>query len=224
MAHDLDNVPPLPKSRSGVNGCLIGCLVVALVCVVGAALVGYGLYRGAAGMLEATTETAPRELPPLALNEAEQAESSQKVAALKTALEQGGEQREFSLTGDDLNVLLRSDENIRALGESVYITIANGEVRGEVSLELSRIMPLSFFEGRYLNGSGTFDVSASSGRIFVFLESFRFKDQDAPEDFMAQLRTQNLAQDLANDPSMQAFFNKIDEIKVVEDRMIITLK
>ena len=220
MAHD--DVPPLPKSSSGLNGCLIGCLIFFAVAVVGGGLVMYAGYRGVTGMLDAATETAPREIPPLALSEEEKKASEEKLTQLSTAFETGGDTKEFTLTGDDINVMLRAKENTRLFGESVYVTVANGEIRGEVSLALGQLIPL--LDGRYLNGSATFNVSASDGRLFVFIESFQVKGEDAPPEMMAQLRVQNLAQEMANDPSLRDFVQKIEAIRVEEDRVIVTLK
>lgn len=216
-------VPPMPKSSSGVNGCLIGCAIVAAVGVIGVALVTYAVYRGAMGTLDATTETAPRELPPLELSADEQAASEAKFKQLKAALEGSGDQKEFALTGNDINVMLRSDPEVRALGESVYVTIAAGEVRGEVSLDLGTVVPVSFLKGRYLNGSATFSVSASDGRLFVFVENFQFKGDDVSSEVLQQLRNQNLAQDI-KDPEFKEFIAKIEEIRVDEDKLVITLK
>lgn len=220
MAHD--DIPPLPKSSSGLNGCLIGCLIFFAVAVAGAGLVGYAMYRGATGMLNAATETAPRELPPLTLSEEEKLASEEKLAQLSSAFESGGDSKEFTLSGEDINVMLRAKENTRLFGESVYVTVANGEIRGEVSFPLGELIPL--LDGRYLNGSATFNVSASDGRLFVFIESFQVKGEDAPPEVMAQLRVQNLAQDMANDPSIRDFVAKIEAIRVEEDRVIVTLK
>lgn len=217
-----ENIPPMPKSSSGISGCLIGCLIVFVVGMAGAGLLAYFGYQGVTGMLNAATETAPRELPPLELSKDEEAAAAAKFEQLSAALKSGAGEKEFSLTGDDINVMLRSDSKIRFLGESVYVTIASGEVRGEVSLELGQIMP--FLKGRYLNGSATFKVSASDGRLFVFIENFQMKGEDAPADLMEKLRVQNLAQDMGNDPKMREFIQKIDEIRVEDDHMIVTLK
>lgn len=214
----------MPKSSSGINGCLIGCAIVLLVGVIGAGLVAFAVYQGAKGALDAATETAPRELPPLELSPEEQAASEEKFNQLKAAFESGSETKEFALTGNDINVMLRSGEDIRVLGESVFVTVAAGEVRGEVSLDLGSVIPIGFLKGRYLNGSATFDVSATNGRLFVFVENFQFKGEDPPAEVVDQLRSQNLAQEMANDPQFKDFFAKIDAIRVEGDQLIITLK
>lgn len=219
-----ENIPPMPKSSSGLNGCLIGCLIVFLVGFAGAGLVSFFAYQGITGVLSATTETEPRELPPLELTEAEESAASEKYTKLTTAMEQGSDEKEFAFSGDDINAILRSSDHpqVQALGESVYMTIANGELRGEVSLELGRFIPL--LKGRYLNGSATFNVSASDGRLFVFIENFQIKGEDAPAEIMSQLRVQNLVQDMTSDPKMREIIEKIEEIRVEEDRLIVTLK
>ncbi len=218
------NIPPMPKSSSGINGCLVGCLIIFVVGFAGAGLVAFLGYQGITGAMDAMTETAPRELPPVELSEAEKVASKEKFDKLTQALEQGSDEKSFSLTGDDINAILRSniDPQIQKLGESVFVSIANGELRGEVSLELGQFFDM--LSGRYLNGSATFNISASDGRLFVFVENFQMKGEDMPAEFMSQLRVQNLAQDFQNDPKLQEVIRKIKEIRVEEDHLVIELQ
>lgn len=218
-----DNVPPLPKSKSGVNGCLIGCLIAVLVAAIGTGAIVYFSYSAMTGAINEMTESEPRELPAVTIDEAGRAAANEKFTQLKSTLDNGGETKEFTFTGDEINALLRTNDT-GVFGESVYVTVANGEIRGEVSLDLGRLIPLGIFDGRYANGSATFNVYTRDNRLFVFVESFQMKGEDAPAELVAQMRTKNLAEDMASDPSVQEWMGRIEAIDVVEDKVVVKLK
>lgn len=216
-----DVVPPLPKSSSNVNGCLIGCLVVLVVGVLGVGILAFTVYKTVGGTLTAYTEETPRELPALTLSEEQVTAANEKIAQFEAALDIGVGPREFSFTGDELNVMLRSSEPGQFFGESIYVTIANGEVRGEVSFDLGTVIP--FLDGRYANGSATFDIYTEDGMLHVYVDSFQVKGEAASEEFMDGVRSQNMALEIADDPEFRAWIEKIESIRVEGDRLIVTL-
>lgn len=217
-------VPPLPqKSRSNVNGCLIGCLIVFVVGLVGAGLVAFAMYKGLQTAVNEWTETEPRELPALEITDEERAAATDKFERFKTAMEEESGEKEFSFTGDEINFMLRSHPEAVVFGESVYVTVEDGEIRGDVSLNLGDIIPIGMFDGRYANGSAVFDVYTQDDRLFVFIESFQMKGEDPPPDISQQLRNQNLAQEMAGKPKFEAWMAEIQDIRVVEDRIVVTL-
>ena len=216
-----DSVPPLPKSSSNVNGCLIGCLVVLVVAVLGAGILAFTAYKTIGGAVTAYTEETPRELPALTLSNEQMTAADEKIAQFETALDTGTGPREFSFTGDELNVMLRSSEPGQFFGESIYVTVANSEVRGEVSFDLGKMLPL--LEGRYANGSATFNVFAEGGMLHVYVDSFQVKGEAASEEFMGGMRAQNLALEFADDPEFRAWIEKIEAIRVEGDQLIVTL-
>jgi hypothetical protein len=216
-----DSVPPLPKSSSNVNGCLLGCLVVLVVGVLGVGILAFTFYKTMEGALTAYTEEAPRELPALTLSEEQSNAAHEKIAQFEAALDSGTGPREFSFTGDELNVMLRSSEPGQFFGESIYVTVANSEVRGEVSFDLGTVLP--FLDGRYANGSATFSVFTEGGILHVYADSFQVKGEAASEEFMQGMRGQNLALEFADDPEFRAWIEKIESIRVEGDHLIVTL-
>jgi hypothetical protein len=215
-------VPPLPKSSSSFNGCLIGCIVVVVVGLLGAGLVGYTLYKTMQGAVTAYTEEAPRELPALNLDEQQMTAAQEKLAQFRAAVESGTGPREFSFTGDELNVMLRSSQPGQFFGDSVYVSVANSEVRGEVSFDLGTLIPI--LKGRYANGSATFRVYTEGGELFVYVESFQVKGEAASEELMQGMRNQNLALEASKDPEFRAWVARIDEIRAEGDVLLIRLK
>jgi len=216
-----DSVPPLPKSSSNVNGCLIGCLVVFAVVCLGGGILIFSMYKMIDGTITAYTEETPQELPALTLSEEQSTAAHEKIAQFESALDSGTGPREFSFTGDELNIMLRSSEPGQVFGESVYLTVANGEVRGEVSLDLGTFIPL--LDGRYANGSATFDIYTEGGMLHIYMDSFQVKGEPASEEFMEGVRSQNLALEVADDPEFRAWIEKIEAIRVEGDRLIVTL-
>lgn len=218
-----DYVPPLPKSSgSNATGCIIGCAIVFVVGLLGTTLLLFMGYRLAQSQLTSMTEEVPRELPALDLEPAERQASEEKLAAFRTAMETGGDPREFSFTGDDLNVMIRNSDVGDIFGDSIYVTIANGEVRGKVSLDLGKLIPLA--DGRYMNGSATFNVFTEGGTLHVYMSSFQFKGEAASQEFMDGVGSQNFAAELADDPEFKAWVEKIESIKVEGDTMTVTLR
>ena len=216
-----DSVPPLPKSSSNVNGCLIGCLIVLVVGLLGVAIAGFTVYKSMQGALTTYTEETPRELPALTLSEEQSTAADEKIAQFEAALDSGTGPREFSFSGDELNVMLRSSEPGQFFGESVYVTVADGEVRGEVSFDIGTLIP--FLAGRYANGSATFDIYTEDGVLHVYIDSFQVKGEAASEEFMSGMRVQNLALEMAEDPEFRAWIKKIEAIRVEGDQLIVTL-
>lgn len=216
-----DYVPPLPKSSSNVNGCLIGCLVVAVVGVLGAGIFGFTVYKMVQTSITAYTEEAPRELPALELSDEEMTAANEKLAQFRSAVETGTGPREFSFNAEELNVMLRSSEPGQVFGDSVYLTIANGEIRGEVSFDIGKLIPI--LDGRYANGSATFTVYTAGGMLHVYMESFQVKGEEASQEFMDGMAAQNWAQEVSTDPEFKAWIEKIEEIRVEDDKLIVKL-
>ena len=179
------------------------------------------VYKTVGGTITAYTEETPRELPALTLSEEQSTAANEKIAQFEAALDSGTGPREFSFTGDELNVMLRSSEPGQFFGESIYVTVANGEVRGEISFDLGTIIPL--LEGRYANGSATFDIYTEDGMLHIYMDSFQVKGEAASEEFMEGMRSQNLALEVAEDPEFRAWIEKVEAIRVEGDRLIVTL-
>lgn len=217
-------VPPLPpKSNSTAKGCIIGCAIVAIVGIVGTVLIGYAMYSAGMGALDSFTEDQPRPVPEVQMTEAESTATQAKVEQFMNAVKSGeSEDKEFRFTGQEINVLLRSDPEFSALGESVYVTIEQGEVSGQVSLDLGQFVP--FLAGRYANGTATFSVSAENDRLFVFVEDFTVKGEPAAPEVIEQVRSANLAEEAMSNPEFTAVMKNVESVEVEGDHLVVTLK
>lgn len=220
-----DPVPPLPKPRSNAKGCIIGCLIVFVIGVAGVGIGTYTAYNAGMGALNSMTEKEPRELPEVVMTEEETKAASEKLKQFTEAIKSAeSSQKTFTFTGQELNAILRSNDTTRALGESVVVTIKDGVVHGEVSLNLGDLLPIPFLQGRYANGSATFSISARDGRLFVFVEGFRMKGKEAPPEILEGLRTENLAKDAMNNPDFRELMKNVESVAVEGDQLVVTLK
>lgn len=155
----------------------------------------------------------------------EQTAAEEKLSHFMTALKaEENDEKVFEFTGQEINVMLRSNEAAAALGESVHVTIENGVVTGEVSLDIGQLIPLPFLQGRFANGEATFSISSRDERLFVFVEDFRVKGEQVPEEVLQKFRQTNLAEDAMSDPDFRAFMQNVDAVDVVGDKLVVTLK
>lgn len=213
--------PKEKKSRLGLY-LGIGCLGFLLLMVA----LGYLGYRGVKGVIsgfvEEYTDTEPRALPEVLMNEEDARRVTAAFEDFKRAVKLDQPTDPLVLTGDDINLLIHSDPSWKALKGKVYITIEGDNIRGEVSFPLDEIG--GFVKGRYLNGSAVFSVALLDGRLLVFVNAIEVKGEALPEAFMKQLRTENLAKDANENEDTAAFIEKLDAIFVKGSQLIIVPK
>jgi len=218
-----ESMPPLPKGdNSNAKGCIIGCAAAFLLVMITVAVAIYAVYAVVNGKVNQYTEDQPREIPQLELSEEALRASEDKLLALENAAATGEGPREFRLTGDDLNVMLRNSEGGAIFGDSTFVSVENGEVHGEVSLDLGKIIP--FFDGRYANGSATVNVFLEAGRLHVYVKSFRVRGEELPEDMLRNISSQNLADEEQNNPEFQAWVDKLESLNVEGNEIVLKLK
>jgi len=209
-----------PKKSGGFPWLLFGCLggIAALIfLVVAAILVARMAFTG---LLENYTDTAPAALPTSEMPEEDYAALRERVDGFFEAVKAGVATEPLELSGDDINALIQNDPDWEQMKGRVHISIEDDLVTGEVS------MPLDMFglEGRYANGSSTFSVFLRNGMLYVHLDSLTVKGNAIPEDFMAGMRSENLAKDYARDPEVKEWLNRFESIDVEGGTIRITPK
>ncbi len=245
---------PPPKPAKGPNTCLIagaiGCLVViALVVLV--VVGGFFAVKGViTSMVDEYTETAPVELPAVAISDEELEALQARAAAFTKAVKGEGETAAEPVSGAaegpevteiaeggageaaapaeplvlserDINALIQHDPEWQALKGKVYVSIEDGLVKGEVSFPLDEL-EFEMVKGRYFNGSATFSVQLRNGVLFVTVDSATLKGSPVPEEFMAGLRAENLAKNMQQDPELREFLDKLERIEVEDGTITIT--
>jgi hypothetical protein len=83
---------------------------------------------------------------------------------------------------------------------------------------------LNMFAGRYLNGSATFNLSFKDGRLSVTPGTIQVKGEPLPEFYLREIRKQNLACALTNDPGAAQVLKGLEEIQVQDGKLVIAPK
>lgn len=211
---DNPNTPP-PKGR----GCFFyGCLT-SVVMMLLLVLMAFFLVRYFQKKLNDYTDTKPAPLPRIEMAEGEFKELQSRVKTFGEAVDQGKPAEPLVLTERELNALIAKSDQTGKLAEHVYVTLAGDQVKGEISLPLSRISWLG--KGRYLNGEASFNVSLENGGLIVTARDVRVKGKALPEAFMEPLRKENLAKDAYKNPKNAEALRKLDQLKIEDGKVIL---
>ncbi|HEX72762.1 MAG TPA: hypothetical protein ENN65_05570 [Candidatus Hydrogenedentes bacterium] len=215
---------PFGKAISGETkkkggACVIGCLGCCVLLVVLIATPIVGGYLFAKHLVESYTDTKPVVFPEPGLTAEETESLLARVLEFKAAIDEGRRQ-ELSLSGDELNAALRAYPDAASIAQHVYFRLEGDRIRGEISFPME-MFKLPFMQGRYLNGSGEFQISLKDGMLDVRLLSLAVRDIPLPEPAMAQLAEENLAKDIIQDPEIQALLRKIESLEVRDGRLIL---
>jgi hypothetical protein len=205
------------KQSGKIKTCFtVGCLSVVILIAAG----GIGGYFWAKSFLAKMTDAEPRILPTVTLSDEEIRSIVSKLDTFKKEVQEGRAKEPLVLSSGDLNALIQYHPDWKDAAGKVHLTIQDGKVRGEVSIPLDKISPIT--KGRYLNGSGVFAVNLVSGRLFVFLEALEVKGKAVPESFMAQIRAKNMVENTNTDPKFSPILRSLKEIKIEGDRLIVS--
>ena len=211
------------KKKSGCGKKIaIGCLTVIVLLAAGS----FFAIRGGKHLLKKIsdqyTETAPAQLPSVEVSDQEASALLERVEAFSKALKDGGSAPELTLTAHDINVLIQKNPAWSSTGGKVYVTIENDRLHGEASIPLDQVGGM--LKGRWLNGSGTFQVETAAGRLLVFMDSLSVRGQPVPEQFLAGIRGKNLAEEATKKPETAALLQKLDSITVRDGKLRIKAK
>ena len=127
--------------------------------------------------------------------------------------------RELVLTAEEINALIAEEEAFR---NRVFISIAEGEITGEISVPTEKFLPGS--KGRFLNASATFEVTLEDGVLIVTMNAAEVKGEQVPETIMQEIRKENLAQELYKDPKNARMIARFESITVEEDKIVAKLR
>ena len=213
-----DEINP-PKKR----GCLFyGCLslVIVALLVVTVGILGYFFVkRTAEGWVRDYTDAAPAKLERTEYSREQTDGVQRKVAEFQRALESGTNSIELTLTADDLNALISTQ---RELKDKLFVRIDNDQLRGDISMPLTDIGPLKL-GGRYLNASVLFNVAlTTNGVLDIRLRDAKVNDRPLPSMLLTELKKNNLARDIQQDPQAAANIAQFDAIQITNG--MVTLR
>ncbi len=218
--------PPMaaPRQRGCFfYGCIIASVLVLLVAIM-LAMVAYFAYRGFNQLVDQYTATVPRELPAVEMAPEKRQAVKDRVVAFGKAVEEGTPTEPLELTSDDLNALI--EENTKLKGK-IYVKIEGKEIKGQVSYPFDAL-PMGPFrgmlQGRYLNAEVALKASLEDGLVLVTLDSVEVNGKSPPENVMTNLRQQNLAKDVFDDPKAAAILRKLESLEVKDGKIIIKVR
>jgi hypothetical protein len=211
---------PAAKPRRGCffYGCITG--LVLLVLVLGALMVGLHYVKK---MVNQFTDAQPMELPTVQMSQDEIKQLKQRFDAFEQAVREQRPAQPLELTADDVNALIASGTNGQALKGKFYVSLQDNQLKGEVSVPLPEV-GLGLFKGRYLNGSATFNLSFRNGALAVSPQTIIVRGKPLPETYMQEIRKQNLAAGLTNEPKAVALLQGLEDIQVKEGKLVVVPK
>jgi hypothetical protein len=214
-------IPPKPRSGCWKYGG-IGCLIIIILAVIG----GYFAYKGVKGVLgeltEKYTSIKPMDLPKLDAAQDEVATTMERVGSFTNALKGGTPTEPLTLNSRDINVLIQNHPQWKEMAGKVYVTIDGDQMKGQISIPLGEMGKM--FEGRFLNGSASFNIGMEAGRLLMFINSADVGGKAIPEEIMNGIRSKNLAEKSYEKPEVAAMMKKLESITVKDGSMIITPK
>ena len=212
-----------PQAPKPGRGCLFyGCIAgaVLLVVVLGGVLLGLHYVKT---MVIRVTDAKPMELPTVQMSQAEAAQVKARFESFQQAVREQRPTKPLALTANDLNALIAGGGEQGPWKGKVYVGFHGDQLKGQVSVPLQDL-GLSLFAGRYLNGSATFSLAFHSGQLSLMPLTILAKGQPVPEVLMQQLRRQNLAVAITNDPSVVAVLAGLAGIQVTNDELVLAPK
>ena len=215
-----DPTQPAPTSKG--RGCLfygcLTCVVLLLIAVLGVFLT----VRYVKNQINSYTDSAPVTLPKVQVSDAEFKELQERVKTFGDAMEQGKPTEALVLTERDINAFITKNPEAKEISDKVYVSLEGDQVKGQVSIPLSRLGWLG--KGRYLNGEATFKVSLENDELVVNITDVQVKGKPLPETFMKQMRQENLAREVANDPKNARAISKFESIQIQDSRVTVKAK
>jgi hypothetical protein len=173
----------------------------------------YLLYQKAQVFVEQYAAAEPMELPAVKFTAGDLAQFKERLQAFGQGLEQNQPGAPLELKGNDLNMLLASSDDLKALSKGLRLQVEGDEVNGMVSLKLGDL-GAPFFKDRYLNGEASFKVSLSEGRLTVVPTRVMVNDKALPEEYLNAIRQQNLAESANQNPGVAQTLERLQSIEV----------
>jgi len=182
----------------------------------------FGLHY-ARKMFNDFTDDKPMAMPPIKLTPAEIDQLEQRIETFRQAVRNSKPTEPLVLTSDEINALLATDPDFSALKGKLYVTMSSDRVKGQLSVPMDSV-GLPLFKGRYLNGTGMFEISLRNNRVRLTTMSFQVKGRAVPEVYMEQIRKHNLAEGINSDPRAAAALERLKDIKVQDGKLVVTPK
>jgi hypothetical protein len=212
--HIMTVAPPMEKRK---KGCLFyGCLTIAilsLAVLIGGGVGMYFLYQKAEAFVDQWGSPEPMELPEVRYTDTEMEQFEERLRIFSEGLAEGKPTVPLTLKGEDLNMLLASSDGLERVSKGIRARVEGDQVKGQVSLKLGDL-GAPFFKDRYMNGEVAFKVSLAEGQLIVHVTEVVVNGEALPEEYLAPLKKENLAQGVTQNPELTETLKKLESIDV----------
>jgi hypothetical protein len=203
-------------------GCVIAS-VVSVLLIIALAVLAFIFMRFFSGLVEEWTSPAPAELPRVQVSEEERKSARERVDAFRKALDEGTTADPLVLSSDDLNALIEENPDFRG---RLFARVEGDKLKAQISFPLDKLIPLDklkigMLKGRYLNGEAELKASLSDGILVVTLVTLEVNGKRPPENFLAELRKQNLAKDAYDNPKSAEMIRRFESLEIKDGTIIL---
>ena len=195
----------------------MACIFVGMALVVGVA--SYFGYKKLVSFRDQYTAARPVELPAVKYSRDDLEGMHGRIDQFLANAQSGETNARLALSANDLNALVSESW----FSNRIYLSIESNVVSGKFSIPLAELgMPL--LRGRFLNGTGTFDVGCGGGTLLVTLRNVAVNGVPLPDHYQKWIQKQNMAANMATNVVSQEALNRVGRIGVANERLVIEVE
>ncbi len=194
------------------NCFLYGCVTLVILGLLGgliAFIVGRNFVRE---IREKYTESTAIELPTIDMPADQIQALITRVDTYAADLRADKPLPSLTLSEAEVNALLQNHPDLKDIyGGLMYLSLEEGGVTGKMSVALDWFPGMN---GRYFNGSASFDVSFDNDDADIHLKSATVKGEEVPEEYLVQMRSEDFADHWDHNPDARTLVRKIESVKI----------
>lgn len=157
------------------------------------------------------------------------ASAVEKFDSFSQGMAAGGSPVPLTLTGEELNLVLWNHPNFATVAGKANVEIEGDVLTSEVSLNFDELpVPEGFvadaLKGKFFNGEISLKLGMAAGQPVLYMEGLSVNGNAVPDAFMTGMKSQNLLKDAAKNPEATAFFDRIEDLRVEDGKLIIVPK
>ncbi len=220
-----------PKKGGCGRCCLMSCLGLIAISVVGVVAGVVLVPRYIRSLRENVFATAPAELPKVTATDQEIDAIKARAERFAKTLDDPNQSGTLVLTADDINKMIARDPDWQKSPVTPYFEIKDGRVIGHFVIPIDKVATseddrkvVEFLgvEGRYINATAVVRLSLRDGRLDVYLDEMKASGKALPRLLASWLRKQNLGQKMLDENAeMRESIRKLESIEVKDDQIII---
>lgn len=206
--------------------CGIGCVSLIVVAIVGVILAfAWGKKALTNFAVEATSEESA-EVVVVPVEPTVTQSAMAKVDAFAAGWSGSGELVPLELDAAEVNAILQNHPNFSMLSDNTIVAIEGEVLSATTSIPLDAVLSAfpeipEVLKGRYFNGSISATADTVGGKPALFLRDISTQGGSLPAWLVEGLKQQNLLQNAESDPEMKKIFDRIEELKIENGKLVI---